>query len=232
MSWRSLLLLVFLQFAFDLVAQTGVVRQRSAGDPVAATLVIEGGAKATLEKDSIRVALPLSAASKPGTKVTVWLASPKDVRSGETVAILSPDRKSASAALPWPNDAQEKREEDIGWYRIGYRVDENGVEQAHGMLSIGAIASNLMELRLAYPKLVAPGHGISARVIAVNPVTGRSLSGVRPRPHNHEEEIFVPERRKVSHADCRGTASGGFRAQTQRGKPNFGRDGADLRRHS
>jgi hypothetical protein len=146
---------------------------------VAATLVVEGGAKATLEKDAIRMVLPLSGASKPGTKFTVWLASPKNVRSGETVAILSPDGKSASAVLPWPNDAQGKREEDIGWYRVGYRVEWNGVEHAHGLLSIGAIASNLMELRLAYPKLVAPGHGISARVIAVNPVTGKSLPGVR-----------------------------------------------------
>jgi hypothetical protein len=179
MSWRSLLFLAFLQFAFGSVAQSGVVQQRAAGTPVAAALVVESGAKATLEKDAIRMVLPLSAASKPGTKVTVWLASPKNVRSGETVAILSPDGKSASAELPWPNDAQGKREEDVGWYRVGYRVEWNSVEQAHGMLSIGAIASNLMELRLAYPKLVAPGHGISARVIAVNPVTGRSLAGVR-----------------------------------------------------
>jgi len=157
MSWQTLLLLALFPFAIGSEAQTGVVQQRAAGTPVAATLVVEGGAKATLEKDAIQMVLPLSGASKPGTKFTVWLASPKNVRSGETVAILSPDGKSASAVLPWPIDAQGKREEDVGWYRVGYRVEWDGVEHAHGTLSIGAIASNLMELRLAYPKLVAPG---------------------------------------------------------------------------
>jgi hypothetical protein len=36
-----------------------------------------------------------------------------------------------------------------------------------------------MELRLAYPKLVMQGRIISARVIAVNPVTSKLLAGVR-----------------------------------------------------
>lgn len=143
------------------------------------TLVDEAGARATLEKDTIRVKLPLGALPRLETKVVLWLESPKDVRSGETLAGLSPDGKVASAVLPWSKDEKGKPEDDIGWYRVGYRVDVNGMEGASGVLSIGTIATNLMKLRLAYPKLVVQGRGISARVIAVNPVTGRSLTGVR-----------------------------------------------------
>jgi len=179
MSRLALLFFVLFQFGVISGAQSALQPQRPAGTPAAVALVDEDGAKATLEKDAIHVKLPLRAPLKSGTNVVLWLDSPKNVRSGETLANLSTDRKAASAALPWPKDRKGKPEDDIGWYRVGYRVNVNGEENASGVLSIGAIATNLMELRLAYPKLVVQGREISARVIAVNPVTGKSLSGVR-----------------------------------------------------
>jgi hypothetical protein len=90
--------------------------------------------------------------------------------------------------LPWPKDARGVREEDIGWYRIGHRVEEGGTEISHGVLSVGAIAANLMELRLAYPKIIAHAHALSARVIAVNPVTGKSLPGVNLKATLSDDE--------------------------------------------
>jgi hypothetical protein len=49
-----------------------------------------------------------------------------------------------SASLPWPKDEKGKKADEIGWYRIGYRIGTNA-----GVLSIGAIAPNLLTLRLA-----------------------------------------------------------------------------------
>ncbi len=52
---------------------------------------------------------------------------PNNVRSDETVATLGTNGRAASAILPWPKDVRGARVEDIGWYRIGYRLvlDEN-----------------------------------------------------------------------------------------------------------
>lgn len=176
---RLAFLVLILQFAFCSFAQIPEVEPGlMPRNAPAKSHVVEAGAKATLEKDTIKVKLPLSAAAEPQMDVLVWLASPKDFRSGETVSKLSADRKSVSATLPWPRDTGGVREDDIGWYRVGYRVEQNGIQHSFGFLSIGAITTNLMELRLAYPKMLTQGHALSARVIAVNPVTGRALSGV------------------------------------------------------
>jgi hypothetical protein len=56
------------------------------------------------------------------------------------------------------------------------------------MLSVGAITANLLELRLAYPKTIAQTHALSARVIAVNPVTGKALSGVNLKATLSDDE--------------------------------------------
>jgi hypothetical protein len=176
---RALSFFVLLQFAAGSVAQRSPIHEGLAGAPAPAALIKEDGAKATLEKNDLRIILPLSEPAKPGFKVILWLESPKGVRSGETVAGMSADRRSSSALLPWPKDAKGKPEGDIGWYRVGYRVEGNGASDASGVLAVGAIATNLMELRLAYPKLVMQGRTISARVIAVNPVTSKLLAGVK-----------------------------------------------------
>jgi hypothetical protein len=171
------------------LGQVSIVQARQPAENAAAEpLVFEAGIKATLEKDTIRVMLPLSAVPRSGARVSVWLASPKDVRSGETVAALTENGHAVSAALPWPLDARGVREQDIGWYRIGYRVEVNGAERSHGVLSVGAITANLMELRLAYPKMIAQAHPLSARVIAVNPVTGKALPGVNIQATLADEE--------------------------------------------
>ncbi len=176
---RALSFFVLLQFVAGSVAQRSPMHEGPAGAFTSAALVNEGDAKGTLEKDDIRVALPLSAPARPGIKVVLWLESPKGVRSGETVAGMSADGRFASAVLSWPKNAKGKPEGDIGWYRVGYRVEGNDASAASGVLAVGAIATNLMELRLAYPKLVMQGRIISARVIAVNPVTSKLLAGVR-----------------------------------------------------
>ena len=176
---RAVLLVSFLQFALSSFGQIlGAQPRPLSGTEAAVSQVLESGAKATLEKDTIRVTLPLTAVLGPGARVAIWLASPKDVRSSETVAIVSANGRATSAILPWPKDARGVREEDIGWYRIGYRVEEGANERSRGVLSVGAITANLMELRVAYPKMIAHAHGLSARVIAVNPVTGKALPSV------------------------------------------------------
>lgn len=154
--------------------------------------ILEAGIRATLEKDLIRVTLPWSASPRPGAQVVLWLASPRDVRTAEVVAALSANGEAASAAIPWPLDARGEREGNIGWYRIGYRVEVDGVERSHGIVSVGAIATNLLELRLAYPKVLLHGHSLSAdlhraepcltaswrKLIAQSPPTHGSRSGM------------------------------------------------------
>jgi hypothetical protein len=44
---------------------------------------------------------------------------------------------------------------------------------------VGAIAANLMRLRVVYPKQIASSEATSVRVIAANPVTGKLLAGVK-----------------------------------------------------
>jgi hypothetical protein len=186
---RAALLVSILQFALTSFGQVpGVQARQQAGNVATEPQVLEAGSKATLEKDTIRVTLPLSTMPGLGAKVVVWLASPKDVRSGETVATVSTNGRAVSATVPWPKDARGVREEDIGWYRIGYQVEVNGAERSHGVLSVGAITANLMELRLAYPKMIAQAHPLSARVIAVNPVTGKALPGVNLKATLSDDE--------------------------------------------
>ncbi len=86
----------------------GVEQARIAGNPAAEANVVEVGAKANLEKDAIRVTLPLSAAADTQMRVVVWLDSPKNVRSEEIVCTVSGDGRSA--ALPWPKDPRIVRE--------------------------------------------------------------------------------------------------------------------------
>jgi hypothetical protein len=179
MIQRAVLLVSILQFAFGSIAQVpGAQTRQQTGSPGVDPQVLETGAEATLEKDTIRVTLPLNAAPGPGVRVVVWLASPKNLRSGEAGATVSANGRAVSATLPWPMDARGDHEDDIGWYRVGYRVDVNGVERSYGLLSVGAITANLMSLRLACPRMLAQGHALTARVLAVNPVTGKALPGV------------------------------------------------------
>ena len=99
---RAALLVLIVQFALTSFGQVQNGQSRQQGGTVAVDLrVLEAGANATLEKETIRVTLPLSAAPGLGAKVVVWLASPKDVRSGDTIATVSANGRSVSAALPW-----------------------------------------------------------------------------------------------------------------------------------
>jgi hypothetical protein len=186
---RAAILASIFQFALSSWGQAPGVHPRQQADSAAPLpQVVEAGAKATLGKNTIHVTLPLSAVAGHGTSIVVWLASPENVRSGETVITVSANSRIASATLPWPMDAHGAREEEIGWYRVGYRVEVNGTERLHGVLSVGAITANLMALRLAYPKMIAQAHVLSARAIAVNPVTGKALAGVNLKATLSDDE--------------------------------------------
>jgi len=150
--------------------------------------VLEKAASATFKQDGIRVTLPLSAAAGPGAQVTAWLVAPNDARSGERTIAIRPGERVAEFTLDWPSDAKGKRVNDVSWYRIPYRIHVNGAETAHGILSVGAIAANLMRLRLVYPKQIASREAISARVVAENPVTGKLLVGVRVKATLADQE--------------------------------------------
>jgi uncharacterized protein YfaS (alpha-2-macroglobulin family) len=83
-----------------------------------------------------------------------------------------------SASLPWPRDEKGNKADEIGWYRIGYRIEAENAAAVKGVLSIGTIAPNLLTLRLALDEKPVTGKPLTVRVYAVNPVTGKSFRGV------------------------------------------------------
>lgn len=141
--------------------------------------VNEARARAVLAENSIRFEMPLISPSVAGEHVTAWLLSPAGTSSGESSVALREGSRAASLTLPWPKDAHNSPATEIGWYRIAYRIEANGKPAAHGVLSVGAIASNLLALRLARPLSLVAGKPLSVRVYAGNPITRAPYRGVR-----------------------------------------------------
>ena len=162
---------------------------------VRSPLVVESAARANVEKDAIRVTLPLDRAAGAGVHLTAWLISPKDVRTGEIGTEIERGTHEAILTLAWPKGMEETGVKNVGWYRIGYSVRVNDAETSHGILSVGAIAANLISVRLAYPRQIAQGEGVSARVMAMNPVTGKLLAGVKV----HATLLDDTDPKKVKH---------------------------------
>jgi len=141
--------------------------------------VNEAKARAVLAQDSIRFELPLTAPAVTGERAVAWLLSPEGKPSGEKAVDLRAGARVASIDLPRPKDKQGAAVENVGWYRIAYRLEAAGRPAAHGVLSVGAIAPNLMELRLARELTLTAGKPIRIRVYAGNPITRAPFSGVQ-----------------------------------------------------
>lgn len=141
--------------------------------------VNQAAAQATLSGKTIELNLPLSMPAAEHTRVAAWILSPADVPSNTFSTDLATGAQSAHLMLSWPLDQHGNLVEEIGWYRIGYRIDVNDATVSSGILSIGAITPNLLELRLARPSKIKRGAPISIRVFAGNPVTRKPFRGVR-----------------------------------------------------
>ena len=145
-------------------------------EPIA---VNEAKARAVLAEDSIRFNLPLNAPAGAGERAVAWLLSPEGAAGGETAIALGEGSRSAALTLPWPKDKLGHPATEIGWYRIAYQLEADGAPVAHGVLAVGAIASNLLALRLARPEQLVSGKPLSVRVYAGNPITREPYRGVR-----------------------------------------------------
>ncbi|HUB51290.1 MAG TPA: alpha-2-macroglobulin family protein [Terracidiphilus sp.] len=139
----------------------------------------ETGARATLAGKSIALDLPFTVPAPERTRVSAWLLSPDDLPNSALTLDVAAGARSAHFTFLWPVDARGNAVEEIGWYRIGYRIDVNGAIVANGILSIGAITPNLLELKLARPQYIQRGMPISVRVFAGNPVTQKPYRSVR-----------------------------------------------------
>lgn len=168
MTRRSLLVW---WFAGMILASPAALRSQNTSVPVA---INETRARAILAGDSIRLQLPFAAAAARGGRAAVWTLSPAGAKSAETAVEFAAGARGLSVSLSWPKDEKGHKADEIGWYRIGYRVDA-----AKGVLSIGAIAPSLLTLRLALEEKAVTGKPLTVRVYAVNPVTGKSFRGVR-----------------------------------------------------
>jgi A-macroglobulin TED domain/Alpha-2-macroglobulin family/Carboxypeptidase regulatory-like domain/MG2 domain/A-macroglobulin receptor binding domain len=175
MIWRvtSLVLMAALSSA---VHSTIVAQASNSPHPIS---IIETRAEATLGQKSIRVELPLSAPASGSERVIAWVLSPANLASGESAVALHTGEQTATLTLPGPNDSRGQPVDDIGWYRIGYRIETGSAPVAHGIFSVGAITSNLLALRLARPAALFAGMPINVRIFAGNPVTRQPFKGVR-----------------------------------------------------
>jgi hypothetical protein len=141
--------------------------------------VNEARARAIMGEGSIRFELPLTGPAVAGEHAVAWLLSPAGVASGESSVALREGNRMATLTLPWPKDQHGYAVSEIGWYRIAYKIEVNGAPEAHGVLAVGAIATNLLALRLARPDKLAAGKPLSVRVYAGNPITRVPYRGVR-----------------------------------------------------
>jgi len=176
-SMKNRLLLVVLWTGLALLGGQTVCAQTALRTEPA--VVNEARARAILGEGSIRFELPLTGTAAAGEHVIAWLLSPASTSSGESSVALREGSHTASLALPWPKDQHGDAVSEIGWYRIAYRIEVNGVTGAHGVLAVGAIASNLLALRLARPDKLVAGKPLSVRVYAGNPITRAPYRGVR-----------------------------------------------------
>jgi hypothetical protein len=172
---RPLLAIGFLAGIALLSCRDGLAQTPTAAHPIAAN---EAKARAILEQDAILVQLPLTAPAAAGLRATAWLLSPNGTSSGATAADLPAGSRSASLTLPWPKDSHGAPVEEIGWYRIGYRLGREGRSPVAGIVAVGAIATNLLDLRMASPQRLASGMPLSVRIYAGNPITREPFPGV------------------------------------------------------
>jgi len=172
-QWSSLTIfaVVCLGFSWNLEANAAPLPSQIA--------VNEAAAQATLAGKTIELNLPLSMPAPEHTRVAAWILSSADVPTNTLSTNLAAGARSAHMILSWPIDQHGNPVEEIGWYRIGYRIDVNDAAVANGILSIGAITPNLLELRLARPQNIKRGAPISIRVFAGNPVTRKPFRSVR-----------------------------------------------------
>lgn len=173
MTRRSLLVLLF---AGMILASPTALCSQNTSVPVA---INETRARAILAGDSIRLQLPFATPATTSGRAAVWTLSPTGTASAETAINFQQGARLVSLTLPWPQDEKGKPTDDVGWYRIAYRIETADAPPRSGILSIGAIAPDLLTLRLALPENLVPGKPLSVRVYAGNPVTLRSFRGVR-----------------------------------------------------
>jgi len=164
-------------FAGVILAGAAVVEAQTANGPI---VIDEARARAVLAGDCIHLQLPFASPASWQGRAAVWILSPIGTASAETAVDFHQGARLLSASLPWPRDEKGHKADEIGWYRLAYRIDSAGAgSEAKGVLSIGAIAPNLLTLRLALDERPVTGKPLLVRVYAVNPVTGKSFHGVR-----------------------------------------------------
>ena len=161
-----------------ILASQGLLDAQSAASPSA---INEAKALAVLATDSIGLQLPLEKPARAGVRAIAWVMSPAGTRSDETSIDLAEGARTASFTLPWPKDEKNRRITEIGWYRIGYRVETANATPVTGVLSIGAIANNLLTLRMALPEQLISGNPLTVRIYAGNPVTRKAFRDVHLR---------------------------------------------------
>src|ERR1035441_9725734 len=154
----------------------GTACAQSAAGPI---IVNELRARAVLASPSIRFQLPFATPALTGGRAVAWTLSPTGTASAETAANFQEGARLLSLTLPWPKAEKGEPADDVGWYRIAYRIETANAPPLNGILSIGAIAPDLLTLRLALPENLVTGKPLTVRVYAGNPITRRSFRGVR-----------------------------------------------------
>lgn len=142
--------------------------------------VQEERASASLSGDQIQIRLPLAAPAETRSTATVWLLSPKEKAGSPATQTITLGSKLVTISLDHPKDDKGRSIEEVEWFRVAYRIDTASGGSIHGILALGAIATNLFHLSVARPSgYLTPGKPLAVRVFAGNPVTRRAMRAVR-----------------------------------------------------
>jgi Large extracellular alpha-helical protein len=143
-------------------------------------IVQEEHASASLSGDQIQIRLPLAAPAETRSAATIWLLNPKGNTSSTATQTIAPGSKIVTALVDRPKDDKGRFIDGVEWYRVAYRIDNPPEASIHGILALGAIATNLFHLSVARPSgYLTPGKPLAVRVFAGNPVTRHAMREVR-----------------------------------------------------
>lgn len=124
------------------------------------TVVLVANSTNTVESATVRLEV-----IAPGGSQLASSSSPARLKTGA-------NKLSASVTLDLP-----KKNEDLLWYRLAYKVTANGTEPARGILPLFESVQDFA-LHVSAPAMVQPGRKFFVRVQTSHPVLGRAVGGV------------------------------------------------------
>ncbi len=115
-------------------------------------------------------------------RVQVELLDPRNRATAQITGVQAIATGSQVLRLSLPISFSNLKENDrrqLLWYRLHYRLSEEGAAATEGIVSLSELTPDLFEIRVAASEYVREGGRYRARVQAIHPVTSRPAVNVR-----------------------------------------------------